>query len=121
MKIFDFSSGHVGQQLSVSRRPSFCASMPVRNRHFINFVAPRQRDSEWCLHSAAGWGDEGAEQLITPEQYGVEAVAFCIGQCTSGTDRGTWSWCVVGTDAWVDKALATGLLTPRNPIAADAC
>ena len=57
------------------------------------------------------------EELITPEQFGVEAICFCLGRFNVfgeiGTDEEQWSWewFVIGTRDWNRKACKAGILT----------
>ena len=117
MKIFDFSNGRIENQIGESRRPQFCSGNPIRDGYFVCFVTPQSRDSEWTLQVSVGWGSPDKQTLITPQQFGVEAIAFSVGCISSGNDRGTWVWHVVATDNWIDTAMRHGLVAPRTKTA----
>ena len=118
MKIFDFSNGTKGQLLDDARRISWTSSwVSVKDEKgeskYLKVRDPRQlgNGTDLSVVQAAGIRDNRTGQDIKylPEDYGVDAILFCMGQEHTGygfQTPGDWKWFVVGTDEWVARAIA---------------
>lgn len=110
MKLFDYSSGKKGDFLSEAPRPSFTSGMPNGPRGgYLRLTRRGAPGTQWTVQSAAGRSNykTGKDELLTPEAFGVEAICGCLGEWRAGTDA-AWEWFVIGTEAWLAKALAAG-------------
>ena len=110
MKVFDYTNGRKGDLLGEVKRVTYCEGHPFHDGKFMTIGGKQVPQTEWSMHTGAGYRDTP----LTPEQFGVEAICFCTGQISSGRDSGTWIWEVVGTSAWIDKAIESGLLVAKN-------
>ncbi len=113
MKVFDYTNGKKGDFLCEAPRPSFTSGTP-NGPHggFLHLARRSPPGTNWTLQSAAGRSNyrTGANELLLPEMFGVEAICGCLGEWRAGTDS-AWEWFVIGTEEWLAKALSAGWLT----------
>jgi len=111
MKIFDYTEGCKGSEIGERRLISWTSAREHHGR-YLQLKVNRPSTEEWEFPSEAGPGGKGAdgkEITYTPDDFGVEAICFCTGLLRCGTDE-AWHWTVIGTDAWVEKAVKNGWL-----------
>ena len=128
MKVFDFTNGKRGDQVGnvlctggggwmvVKNGVKF--KVELANDRFRAPVAGKGFDEDragqsWAWTNQAFYKDD---KLITPDQFGVEAICFCLGRFNVfgqiGTDEEEWSWewFVIGTADWNRKSCKAGIL-----------
>lgn len=118
MKVFDFTNGTKGELLGSIKVVGYCSGWfkkGVSGKVYrITLTEDFWGDDvEVMWASGAGHTDHetGKQVEINPEDFGVDAVAFCTGQYTTGLEKGTWNWYVIGTKEWNRAALKSGILS----------
>lgn len=110
MKIFDFSNGQIGEILDNVRvsytKSNVSVEDPVTKEiKFLKIIEKNcfGKNSSARVVTEAGDFYKGKLVKYRPENYGVEAIAICLGLWTAGEDS-EWMWVIVGTDAWIAKS-----------------
>ena len=85
MKIFEYNLQTKTRGTEVLAERSVCSGHGAAKVEFIN-------GAEWYFLENPDAQDR-AGNPINAAQYGKEAICFCIGQMTAGTDT-VWSWVV---------------------------
>ena len=103
MKVFDFSNGTKGALLGEVRCASYTSGYPsvtdpvTGQSRFLRVAKPQQMGFNTQLQVSTGAGH--MDTPYKPEDFGVDAILFCMGKMFAGRDDpGTWEWIVVGTD-----------------------
>ena len=128
MKVFDFTNGKRGDHIGnvhctggggwVVVKNGVKFKVELADDRFRAPVAGKGFDEDRAGQSWA-WTNQAFdkdEKLITPDQFGVEAICFCLGRFNVfgqiGTDEEEWSWewFVIGTADWNRSACKRGLL-----------
>jgi len=128
MKVFDFTNGKRGDHIGnvhctggggwVVVKNGVKFKVELTNDKFRAPVAGKGFDEDRAGQSWA-WTNQAFDKddkLITPDQFGVEAICFCLGRFNVfgqiGTDEEEWSWewFVIGTADWNRSACKRGLL-----------
>ena len=128
MKVFDFTNGKRGDQVGnvhcaggggwFVEKGGVKFKVELANDRFRAPVAGKGFDEDRAGQSWA-WTNQAFdknEELITPDQFGVEAICFCLGRFNVfgqiGTDEEEWSWewFVIGTRDWNRKSCKAGIL-----------
>lgn len=128
MKVFDFTNGKRGDHIGnvhctggggwVVVKNGVKFKVELADNKFRAPVAGKGFDEDRAGQSWA-WTNQAFdkdEKLITPDQFGVEAICFCLGRFNVfgqiGTDEEEWSWewFVIGTADWNRSACKRGLL-----------
>ena len=128
MKVFDFTNGKRGDQVGnvhctggggwIVVKNGVKFKVELANDRFRAPVAGKGFDEDRAGQSWA-WTNQAFdkdEKLITPDQFGVEAICFCLGRFNVfgqiGTDEEEWSWewFVIGTADWNRKSCKAGIL-----------
>lgn len=87
MKVFAFDpkTGKRGKEVLGSVN---CQATGNRSRATCKLPRHNPADTTWTVADHAE-GTRGAK--ILPEAFGQDAICFCLGQMTAGTDT-TWEW-----------------------------
>lgn len=118
MKVFDFTNGSKGKELAeIKLAGHVYGHVVVKNgqRYRVTLADSGPAGTNWAWHSGANNGEE-----ITPEQFGVEAICFCIGEMFVQWHPGhpdavsQWEWAVLGTTEWNRKACKDGVLNVQH-------
>ena len=128
MKVFDFTNGKRGDQVGnvhctggggwIVVKNGVKFKVELANDRFRAPVAGKGFDEDRAGQSWA-WTNQAFDKddkLITPDQFGVEAICFCLGRFNVfgqiGTDEEEWSWewFVIGTADWNRKSCKAGIL-----------
>lgn len=118
MKVFDFTNGTKGKLLANVKVTGYArgwlersVSGKVYQITVTGGYSVEGVQVEWT--SGAGYTEyeTGADHPYKPEDFGVEAITYCTGQFSTGLDKGTWHWEVIGTQEWNRAALKSGILT----------
>lgn len=127
MKVFDFTNGVQGDQVGEIKRPDAFGGWFVNkgDKSFkVELTKPPQA-REPVLNGEHGvkwsWAADAAHTAangdsvpITPDQFGVEAICFCVGawgNFSHGDQWAYWEWHVLGSNAWNRSACKAGILT----------
>lgn len=127
MKVFDFTNGVQGDQVGEIKRPDAFGGWFVKtgDKSFkVELTKPPQA-REPVLNGEHGvrwsWAADAAHTAangdmvpITPDQFGVEAICFCVGawgNFSHGDQWAYWDWHVIGSNAWNRAACKAGILT----------
>ena len=127
MKVFDFTNGKQGDQVGEIKRPDAFGGWFVKkgDKSFkVDLTKPPQA-REPVLNGEHGvkwsWAADAAHTAangdmvpITPDQFGVEAICFCVGawgNFSHGDQWAYWDWHVIGSNAWNRAACKAGILT----------
>jgi len=129
MKVFDFTNGVQGDQVSEIKRPDAFGGWMVTKGDLLKSYKveltkpPQAREPvlngdhgvRWAwVADASHTAANGDMVQITPDQFGVEAICFCAGAWgnhTVGDVWAYWEWYVVGSNAWNRNACKAGILT----------
>lgn len=106
MKVFDYSDGCKGELVGNVKLAGGLHGHSTRKGDKVYRIALAGAPSGWEWHSGADHLIRGERTKITPEQFGCEAICFCVGEWNDG-----WKWVVLGTNDWNGKACQTGGLT----------
>ena len=116
MQVFDFTDGVQGKKLADIRvAQGLHGWSAVSHTGKVYKVELVDAPQGWAWHSGADHGF-GPEDEITPEQFGVEAICFCIGKMYTLWRPGhpeaeyEWTWAVLGTTEWNREACKKGIL-----------
>ncbi len=116
MKIFDFTDGTIGEQIGTAPLPSATSGwIVVHNdtRFKITLTKPpRMRGGEILWKQSVSYG-RSMTRSLDPAEFGVSAIAFCMGEQTCGEDT-SWQWVVVGTADWNREACRSGILSSEK-------
>lgn len=112
MKVFDFTGGFKGKQVAEAFLPTWVNGAPdvknpvdgtskflVLNKQFRTMFGP---EAEVSIAQGAGSQFRKRTDELKPEDYGCEAILFCMGKFKCGTDS-VWSWKVLATPEWIAK------------------
>lgn len=127
MKVFDFTNGKQGDQVGEIKRPDAFGGWFVKkgDKSFkVELTKPPQA-REPVLNGEHGvrwsWAADAAHTAangdsvpITPDQFGVEAICFCVGawgNFSHGDQWAYWEWHVLGSNEWNRSACKAGILT----------
>jgi hypothetical protein len=120
MKVFNFTNGTKGELLGEIKLAGWTGGWLVGKggkTYKVELAHKRGGSSEdWAWVSAAGYSAKGEDVAIRPEDFGVEAVCFCIGEVYHTWHAGhpeaqsAWEWKVVGTADWNRGACKSGIL-----------
>lgn len=135
MKVFDFTNGVRGDHIGnvhctggggwVVEKDGIKFQIALADNKFRAPVSGKGFDEDRAGESWA-WNNQAFDEndeLITPDQFGVEAICFCVGRFNSfgeiGTDEEewTWEWFVIGSRDWNRKACKAGVLTATKAAA----
>lgn len=131
MKIFDYTDGKKGALLGHASIPHAAHGWLVQKGDKVFKVElanpPSASDVDWSWRSGAlvkSFSDDGkfeGEVELKPEDFGVEAICYCVGEIKMGTGN-YWEWSVHGTTEWNRAACKSGILKAtfvrNNPIEA---
>lgn len=121
MRVFDFTDGQKGAELSNTKMPDQLEGWLVRKdgkvyevdldesvkRSFgANAEVRWQSGATWLRWQKGGWGED---VKILPEDFGVLAICFCTGLWRTEEET-WWNWVVIGTAEWNKQACKDGVL-----------
>ncbi|MGW8177566.1 MAG: hypothetical protein ACWGQW_02055 [bacterium] len=99
MKIFDFSEGKKGKLLGEVSRPDYLPGVYISE---TEVALPVWR---YTFHSSGSRGNKNQwvsfDMKTLKKEFGVEAICFCMGQLSSGSDAGEWIWHYCATKKWL--------------------
>lgn len=106
MKVFDFTSGVKGKKLAdIPRANSTGGWFVEKGAKVFKVQVAGNQDIKWS-NGATFWDHASKEEFkINPEDYGVEAVCFCMGEFDT-----EWWWHAVATCGWNREAVKSGIL-----------
>ena len=112
MKVFDFTNGTKGAELGEIKRANALHGWLVRKDDRVFQVSLANAPEGWDWHAGATWlrwvgGEPQEDVAILPEDFGVQAICFCVGQMRHND---VWQWAVVGTQEWNREACKRGIL-----------
>ena len=129
MKVFDFTNGVRGDHIGnvhctggggwIVEKGGDKFKVALTDDKFRAAVPGKGFDEERAGESWA-WTNQAFdknEELITPDQFGVEAICFCLGRFNVFGEIGTdeeqwaWEWFVIGTRDCNRSACKAGILT----------
>lgn len=118
MKVFeyDFATGTKGRELASIKCAGQLNGSLITHDGETHKVSLVNAQEGWTFHSGASYYTAGEDVQILPEDFGVEAICFCIGEVFHTWYAGhpeaesTWEWAVVGTPDWTTNAIAFGML-----------
>jgi len=120
MKVFDFTNGTKGEFLAEAKVVQHTGGWLVQKNGSTFKVkltgSHGGPDDRWSWVSNAGHTINGENVNIRPEDFGVEAVCFCIGEIFHQWHPGHpeaeshWCWHVIGTTEWNRNACKAGVL-----------
>jgi hypothetical protein len=113
MKIFDYTNGEAGKLLAEVPVAQELGSFIVKKgaTFKVSLTKPVISGEEWVWRNSADNGE-----AIKPENFGVEAICFCIGEIDTLWHKGhpdhqsVWSWSVIGTPAWNKQACINNII-----------
>ena len=113
MKIFNYTNGKKGELLAeVSVAQELGSWIVKKGATFkVSLIKPVVSGEEWLWRNSANNGE-----AIKPENFGVDAICFCIGKIDTLWHKGhpchqsVWSWSVIGTPAWNKQACLDGYI-----------
>ena len=120
MKVFNFTNGVKGELLAEINGIQYTGGWVVdKNGSSFKVELTGSHggpDDKWAWVTNAGHTVNGTDVDISPEDYGVGAVCFCVGEFfvygrASDPDVvAQWWWRVVGTADWNRSACKEGIL-----------
>ena len=127
MKVFNFTDGKKGDLLGdikiagshggwfVEKNGS-SFKVELANPRNVAPIAGGKSGIKWEWHLEATNIIEKKETPIKPEDFGVDAICFCIGEFYVAWHVGhpevetEWNWTVIGTTDWNREACKSGIL-----------
>lgn len=123
MKVFDFTSGVKGEELASIPIVAGTGSWFVEKngmRFKVELAKPRKPrvgEERWGWNNSAyTYSEKTGQKPIRPEDFGVEAICFCMGElfyewyAGHPEAKSAWEWIVLGTNDWNRKACKAGIL-----------
>lgn len=116
MKVFDFSTGTKGRELATIKCAGQLGGCLTTDGDKTYRVRLANAQDGWTFHFNASYYMDGADVQILPENFGVEAICFCIGEIFHTWHKGhpeaesAWEWVVIGTSGWTSRAIETEIL-----------
>jgi hypothetical protein len=109
MKVFDYTDGKRGNLLKEIKLANSSDGWLVKKDQKVYKVELSKKDGcEWA--KGATYYEDGKNIKILPENFGVEAVCFCLGKWSCGIEKGSWKWIVIGSKEWNVSSCKAGIL-----------
>ena len=116
MQIFDYSNGVIGDKLDDVALMTYSGGYPTatdfatNKKVFLRLKNSKLKNGSITLAKSAGTNKKD----YTPEDYGVGAIAFCMGEVFHGTgmyrESEGFAWYVVATEEWMALRLLDGFI-----------